>query len=141
MTAVDPSFLSGVFGITTLIAAGLAGLSWGVVRTLRETARDLRDRVGDLEDARESDKREREAEQVKHQAELTQLKRRQTELSAENATLAKLVTGEVHWVALTHLLEEHHTEASAHWRWLKGVVEGWQQEEEPAEPAEPEEQQ
>jgi len=87
--------LTGVFGITTIIATAVAGLVWGTVKTVRDTASDLRGRVGDLEAGRYLDKA------------------RIAELETANEVLTKTVTGEVHWVALMHLLKMHHEESSA----------------------------
>ena len=85
--------LTGVFGVTTIIATAVAGLIWGTVKTVRDTAADLRGRVGDLEALRALDK-----------AEIAELK-------TANQVLTKTVTGEVHWVALMHLLKLHHEES------------------------------
>jgi len=86
--------LTGIFGVTTILATAVAGLVWGTVKTLRDTAADLRGRVGDLEAARYLDKS------------------RIAELETANGVLTKTVTGEVHWVALMHLLKLHHEESS-----------------------------
>ena len=91
------SLLTAVFGVTTIIAAGLAGLVYGGQRTLRDSNTDLRCRVNDLEKERIEDK-----------AAIAELK-------TENKALASVVTGEVHWHALTELLSMHHTEARQHW--------------------------
>lgn len=87
--------LTGVFGVTTILATAVAGLIWGTVRTVRDAASDLRGRVGDLE-----------AERAKDKARIA-------ELETANVVLTKTVTGEVHWVALMHLLKLHHEESSA----------------------------
>jgi hypothetical protein len=85
--------LTGIFGITTILATAVAGLVWGTVKTVRDTASDLRGRVGDLETERAKDKA------------------LIAELRTENTVLTKTVTGEVHWVALTALLTLHHKES------------------------------
>lgn len=95
--ALDNGLLSTIFGAAALVAAALAGLTWGTVKTLREGGADLRSRVDDLE-----------KEQARDKAKIA-------ELESENAALGRLVTGEVHWTALTDLLNVHHSEARAHW--------------------------
>lgn len=97
VSSFDPQFLSTVFAVTTLIATGLSGLTWGLVRTLRDAAGDLRARVKDLEVSRADDAKE------------------MAKMAAENATLRSLVTGEVHWQAIADLLDHHHTEAQQVW--------------------------
>ena len=93
-----------ILGVTTVIGTVLAALVYGGLRTLRSTNSDLRDRVGDLEKGREAD-RTTIAEQATHIAQ------QDTEIEA----LKSLVTGRVEWVAVSDLLEQHHTEANGHW--------------------------
>ena len=84
-------------GIITLATAAGLGLQ-------RSTVTSLRERLKDNDD------------------ELTRVKGRLTERDAELkvvktdlAALARVVTGEAHWVALADKLDAHHDEASGHW--------------------------
>jgi len=99
------TLLNPVFGVATVIASILAGLSWGTVRNLRETITDLRGRVGDLDAHRNSLERD-----------ITHREARVQELLAENKLLQQIATGEVHWEALASLLTDHHKEAREHWK-------------------------
>jgi hypothetical protein len=92
------ALLTTVFGVTTVIAATLAALGYGVLRTLRESNGDLRARVSDLE----KDRSERDA--------------RIAELTGLYETARQIATGEVHWQALVDLMAEHQVDAKAHWR-------------------------
>lgn len=89
--------LSVVLGITTVVAGGLVGLQIGSVRTLRSSNGDLRERVADLEKGRADDRA------------------KNARLTADLDALGRVVTGETHLVALTHQLDDHHTEARTHW--------------------------
>ncbi len=89
--------LTTIFAVTTILAAAIAGLVWGVVRTLRESNADLRGRVADLESKRAED-----------HAQIA-------ELRADNAALGRLKTGEAHWTALRETLTQHHKQAQSHW--------------------------
>lgn len=95
--SLDGELLTSVFGIATLLAAGLAGLAWGTVKTLRDSNQDLRNRVSDLEDS--------------DRAKSTKM----AELESENKALGRLVTGEVHWQSIADMLDHHHREAQRHW--------------------------
>jgi hypothetical protein len=114
-SSFDPQFLSTVFAVTTLIATGLSGLTWGLVRTLRDAAGDLRARVQDLEDERAEDAKAAAVERAENAKEIARL-------SSENVTLRSLVTGEVHWQAIADLLDHHHAEAKAVWERLVPAV-------------------
>lgn len=103
------ALLTTVFGITTVIAAGLAGLVYGGQKTLRESNSDLRSRVTDLEKER------------------SELKAEVAEVKADNASLSRLVTGEVHWQALTEMLEGHHQDAKKNWQKLANLDEAARQ--------------
>ncbi len=91
------ALLTTVFGITTVIAAGLAGLVYGAQRTLRESNSDLRNRVGDLE----KDRAERDAKIA--------------ELTALYETAKQIATGEVQWQVVVDLMTAHQKDAKAHW--------------------------
>ena len=90
--------LTTVFGVTTLIAAGLAGLVYGAQRTLRDSNGDLRARVAELE----KDRAERDAKIA--------------ELKALYDTARQIATGEVQWEVLVDLQTEHQKEAKTHWK-------------------------
>lgn len=86
-----------VFSATTVVAATLAALAYGVMRTLRESNGDLRARVTDLE----KDRTERDAKIA--------------ELKALYDTARQIATGEVQWEALVDLQTQHQKDARAHW--------------------------
>jgi hypothetical protein len=82
------------FGVAAVIGSTLAGLSVSIAKTNRETVTDLRGRMGDLN------------------TELAEARAEIAELKTANGVLTKTVTGEVHWVALMHLLKMHHEEST-----------------------------
>lgn len=43
--------------------------------------------------------------------------------STELAALTRVVTGEAHWTAIGQTLDEHHSEATDHWRRERGLLE------------------
>lgn len=89
--------LTGIFGISALIAAAISGLIWGNTKALRDSNRDLRDRVADLEADRARDRAGLEA------------------LTSENKMLKDLVTGEVHWQSISDGIQDHNREAREYW--------------------------
>lgn len=102
---MNSGLLSAVLTITTLIAAGLAGLMLGSLRTLRDNNSDLQARVTILEDKVQ----ERDAEIAI--------------LTSDREALARVVTGEAHLNALTDLLTEHHQQSMASWQGMKDIEE------------------
>lgn len=86
----------GLAILSLATAAGL-GLQYGTVQRLRGSLKDSDDEMG------RKDRRLTDAE-----AEVEKLK---TDLSA----LARVVTGEAHWVAIGAKLDEHHDLAETHW--------------------------
>lgn len=91
------AILTPIFGVVAAIASALAGITYSVTRTLRDSNIDLRARVKDLETDRERDKAEN------------------AELHGENKLLRQIATGEIDWHAVTDLLGAHHEEANQHW--------------------------
>lgn len=91
------ALLTAVFSATTVVAATLAALAYGVMRTLRDSNGDLRGRVTDLE----KDRADRDAKIA--------------ELSGLYVAAKEIATGEVHWHALVDLLSQHQIDAKAHW--------------------------
>lgn len=89
--------LSVVFPVLTIIIGAACALQYSIVTTLRASNTDLRERVKELED-KDSRNEVTIAGQV-----------------AELAALGKVVTGEVHLVAITDLLEHHHAESVRIW--------------------------
>lgn len=83
-----------IVSITTLAGLGL----------LRGTVIGLREQLGDERAAAASLRIQRTEDRAK----IDQLTR---DLDA----LGRVVTGEAHWIAIGHQLEEHHEHASAHW--------------------------
>lgn len=100
--------LGGYLQIASAIVA-LAGIGgFAVVREsltqVREQNKDLRDEV--------ADHRRRQDDNEATIADLG------TKLDA----LRGVVTGEVHWVAISDLLETHHKLTEEHWRETKGLL-------------------
>lgn len=89
--------LTAVLTVTTIIGTAFAGLQRANVQNLRESNKDLRDARDDLE--KERDK----------------LKVTVDQQASDIAALGRVVTGEVHLVALGDRLDEHHAEARDYW--------------------------
>jgi hypothetical protein len=89
--------LTVVFPVLTIIIGAACALQFSVMTTLRASNADLRERVKELED-----KDTRSDVKIAGQ-------------NAELAALGKVVTGEVHLVAITDLLEHHHAESVRIW--------------------------
>ena len=96
--------LLGVFGLIATVAAMLAAVIWGNVQGLRSANADLRLRVTDLESSN-----------------LT-LKAENVELKSSLRTLTQNISGEVHWEALSEVLEHHHRDAIQHWEKETGAI-------------------
>lgn len=103
--------LTGVFAVTTLVAAAFAGLQIGTTRTLRESNSDLRARVTDLEHGRETDRTEK-----------AEIVGKLDTVQAENKLLKSMVQGRVEWAAISdqlgHVAEvivKHDQKAEAFW--------------------------
>lgn len=97
-------FLTAAAVIIALATAAGLGLQRGVVTNLREQLNDAR-------------------------SEITDLKTNRTETAADNArlksdlsALQRVVTGEVHWLALNDLLDHHHKLTEEHWRVVEPVL-------------------
>ena len=105
------AILTPIFGVVAAIASTLAAITYSVTRTLREANNDLRARVSDYKAAQEDD-----AEKIAEQA--IQIAQCGTEIE----TLKALVTGRVEWVAVSDLLEQHHSEANTHWTTTEGYL-------------------
>lgn len=84
-------------GILALATAAGFGLQRGTVQRLREQLKDSDDEMV------RKDRRLGAAE--------TELVQVRTELAA----LARVVTGEAHWIAIGQKLDEHHEQAETHW--------------------------
>lgn len=89
--------LTPVLFVVVLIASGAAGAMFISLRTLRESNEDLRNRVGDIEKER------------------ADLRADVADKDGRIRVLESVVTGEVHWAALTDQLEAHHKFAVERW--------------------------
>lgn len=85
--------------LTIVTLATLAGLG-----LLRGTVTNLRERLND-----------RAQENAELKERLLDAEGKLKETKADLDTLKRVVTGEVHWSALTELLTAHHAEANEHW--------------------------
>lgn len=90
-----------IFPVLTIIIGAACALQFSVMTTLRASNTDLRERVKELED-----KEKRSEVTIAGQV-------------AQLDALGKVVTGEVHLVAITDLLEHHHAEAVRIWESLQ----------------------
>lgn len=84
-----------IVSIATL--AGL-GLQRGTVTNLREQLKDAREEIAALKTGRTED---RAATEV---------------LKNDLSALQRVVTGEVHWLAIGHQMDDHHKAATEHWQ-------------------------
>lgn len=98
------SVFNFIFPLLSVLALGGCALLFGVQTTLRANNGDLKDRVAILE-------AEQTADKAKIAAQADQIAAHQGELGA----LSKVITGEVHLVAITDLLSEHHNQAVKEW--------------------------
>lgn len=105
------SIFSVIFPLLSVLALGGCALLFGVQTTLRANNGDLKDRVSILE-------AEQTADKTKIAAQAAQILAHQGELTA----LSKVVTGEVHLVAITDLLTEHHAQAVREWHEVNTVL-------------------
>lgn len=106
------AILTPILTVTTAIAATVAGITYSVTRTLRANNGDLKDRVEILENGIAT-----RDQQIAKQA--TQI----AECGTEIETLKSMVHQRVEWVAVSDLLEQHHTEANQHWETTEGYLE------------------
>lgn len=91
------NFLTTALAVVSIATLAGLGLMRGTVTNLREQLADTR--------ASNAELRQERTEDAAKIATLT------TDLEA----LARVVTGEVHWVQLGQQLEQHHVEARAYW--------------------------
>lgn len=98
------TLLSTALVVITLATAGGFGLMRGRVSNFREELSDTRATNAELRTQRAEDR-----------AEIELLKAGRAEDKRALDALAKVVTGEVHWQALSEHLDTHHGEAKAHW--------------------------
>lgn len=97
-------WLTAALGIGVLATAAGYGFMRGRVGNLREQLEDARSQIGDLKGTR------------------TELESRAGTLETDLAALTRVVTGETHWVAIGHQLDEHHEKAMAHWAIERGLL-------------------
>lgn len=91
--------LSAALAIVSIATLAGLGLLRGTVTNLREQLRDERE-------ARASDRAQRDDDERENLKFRTEAQTRIAQLEADNAALQRVVTGEVHWVALGTRLED-----------------------------------
>lgn len=91
--------LSIFLGVLTVASASAVALMRANQSTLRESNEDLRNRLADVTAARAEEKAECAKQHAEDQARIV-------ELETENTALGRVVTGEVHWVALGQRMED-----------------------------------
>lgn len=89
--------LTGILAIALIIGGGWAAMVLGTSKFQRDHIADLANRVEHLEKDRD--------EKTAALAQIT----------ADRDALARVITGEAHWVALGDQLNDHHQEANDHW--------------------------
>lgn len=89
--------LTGVLSIALIVGGGWAAMQLGTSKYQKDHIDALEKRVERLE----KDGAEKDATIVRQAADLD--------------ALARVVTGETHWVALGEQLDAHHSEANDHW--------------------------
>lgn len=92
--------LSTAISILAIAALAGVGLQRGKVSNLRDSLKDAREEIAD------KDRRLSEAERLRELDATTIAKN-----TSDIAALTRVVTGETYLVALTHQLEDHHTQA------------------------------
>lgn len=90
-------WLNFILAVSTALAVGMGVISYGSRRALREANGDLRARLEDLEKADKS-----KTAQI-------------AELRSRNEVLTSMVTGEVHWKALSESQDQFIRDAHKHW--------------------------
>ena len=93
-----------IFSVLTIIIGGVCVLLLVSTKTLRDSRDDQEKRIKFLEDQAVRDK-----DTISTQA-------------GQIDALGKVVTGEVHLVAIIDLLTEHHTEAVRNWARVSGII-------------------
>jgi len=109
--------------IVALTTSSAFGFQRGTVLNLRETRDDA------MTDA-ELRKKERDdaREEIREQVRLREVEREKArvkvqDVEAENAILRSALTGEVHWQAISEMLDHHHETAAHHWDVVERRVE------------------
>jgi predicted phage gp36 major capsid-like protein len=111
--ALDLSnLLTAALAVLALATAGGYGLLRGRVSALRDELEDERK-------GRESDRQERDDLRAKN----ADLRRDLDNVTVELEALTRVVTGEVHWVAIGDKLDHHHGEAKDHWGKTEDAIE------------------
>lgn len=90
--------LSSAAVVLALGSAAWVGLQRGDRTNLREQLVDARSQITSLKEERTEDK--------------AVIARQASDIDA----LRRVVTGEVHWQAISEVLDDHHTSAQEHWR-------------------------
>jgi hypothetical protein len=91
--------LSTALAIVSIATLAGLGLMRGTVTNLREQLRDERD-------ARAADRAQKADDEADHLKFKAESETRIAQLESDNAALQRVVTGEVHWVALGQRLED-----------------------------------
>lgn len=97
--------------IALALAAGL-GLQRSVVITLRETRDDALTEAELMKNQRDEARQEVKAKDLALAAKDVLLQQKDSEITL----LARTVTGEVHWQAISEMLDHHHETAEVHWK-------------------------
>lgn len=127
--------VGGILALVSLIVASVAvaysALTRTTIATLKESNAALTERVEILErgEERAQDEKRRlaaetESERRRMLAEHAAVAAERDAVIAERDAIAKVVTGEVHLVAIEQSLEEHHQAAVNWWSTLSGDIQG-----------------
>lgn len=96
------SLITAALGIITLSTAAGLGLMRGTMTNLREQLADTRASNAEMRVERTEDR--------------ALIEKQKAELEA----LSKIVTGEIHWRAMSDLLDDHHKAAREYWQRAEG---------------------
>lgn len=125
-----PNLLSTALAVVSIATLAGLGLLRGTVTNLREQLRDAREETSAIRESRAEEQQAASKAQVEANILIAQMKsdydRQIAELKSDSASkiaqltadlnaLKRVVTGEVHWVALGQTLDAHHAEAMRHW--------------------------
>lgn len=99
---------AAVVAIATVAGLGLQrGVTSGLRESLAESRAKIEEQRGEIDDLKK--------DRADDRALIAQL-------NSDLAVLRPLVTGEIHWQAISDMLEHHHETAEKHWATVEGTL-------------------